>query len=584
MGICIHGIAHPGAPFASLSEQVMAIPPDQPLNLDNRSLKVVYFIGGNGELRLDDATRYPIHAGDLFVLPHPCRQHYFAADRRLGSRLHALIVRLDPEPTGNSGDASPLARYLHDSFPGVVRLPTKGWFDFWDGWIALQQLRNLPATWHYPLARAILTIWLARAAEKMARYPALPADRQWETIDRAAARLAESEGEAHWKELERLKEDPTLTAAFTRHFGKAPSAFSLQIRLERAKAEMVRLSEPLSQVAKRAGFSSLSTFSRAFRHAVGRSPTRYRNQYRSNSTQEETTAPLRNLQALCEPAAPGWHLLSLPHCGPMEEDGVLFPLAGCCEVAGKTPLRLAEGEVLLLWVDARATLEISETTTGSKLVFFPFSLLWPDASASERRHLVRQCRAASRGGRLLALPIERLREIDALRACLFAPVSPHSLQLGHSLVRTLFFGSLSRMEGKSGALTPRPSRHQPLIIEHVHEYIRKNLHRPMTLADVAWDAGVSEEHLARLYRATTGETLFGYIKACRLTKARQLLADTSLPVHTVAERSGFQNAGLFGRTFKATYHETPGAFRQRIAPVFGKGISSRDHDEPPSGS
>lgn len=566
MGIFIHGIAHPGAPFASLSEQVMAIPPDQPLKLDNHSLKVVYFIGGNGELRLDDATRYPIHAGDLFVLPHPCSQHYFAADRRLGSRLHALIVRLEPEATANGGDTSPLASYLRDSFPGVVRLPTKGWFDFWDGWIALQQLRQLPATWHYPLARAILTLWLARAAEKMARYPALPADRQWEAIDRAAARLAESEGEAHWKELERLKEDSRLAAAFTRHFGKAPAAFSLQIRLERAKAEMVRLSEPLSQVAKRAGFSSLSTFSRAFRHAVGRSPSRYRNQYQSHSTCEEATTPRRNLQTLFEPDSPGWRLLLVPHDGPLEEDGALFPLAGCCTVAGKTPLRLAEGEVLLLWVDARATLEIGETITGSQLVFFPLSLLWPDASASERRHLIRQCRAASRGGGVLALPIERWREVDALRTSLLAPVSPHSIQLGHSLARTLFFGSLSRMESQSGSLTPRPSRHQPLIIEHVHEYIRKNLHRPMTLADVAWDAGVSEEHLARLYRATTGETLFAYIKACRLTTARQLLLSTSLPIHAVAEKSGFANAGFFGRTFKAAYRETPGAFRRRAAP------------------
>ncbi|HWL52704.1 MAG TPA: helix-turn-helix domain-containing protein [Chthoniobacteraceae bacterium] len=582
MGIYIHGIAAPGAPFASLSEQVMAIPPDQWLTLENRSLKVVYFIGGNGELRLDGGGRYPIHAGDLFVLPHPCRQHYLAADRRLGNRLHALIVRLDP----GADLTAPLARYLHNAFPGVARLPTHGWFDFRDGWIALQQLRLLPSAWHYPLARALLTVWLARAAEKMARYPALPSDRRWEAIDRAAARLAETAGEAHWKELERLKNDPALAAAFTRHFGKAPSAFSLQLRLERAKAEMVRLSEPLSQIARRAGFSSLSTFSRAFRHAVGRSPTDYRNQYRSAAERSEPTAvPSRAAGLVHGSEADGWQPLSLPWSSPLREAGVLFPLAGCCEVsaARKTPQRLSDRDALLLWIDTRASVTITETVAGGRVVFFPFSLLWPDATARERRDLLRQCRAASGEGGMLPLPVERFREIDALRACLDAPASPHAAELGAALVRLLFFGSLSRIGSQSGTLTPRPSPHRPLIIEHVHEYIRKNIHRPMTLAELAWDAGVSEEHLARLYRAATGETLFGYIKACRLTRASQLLLSTSLPVHAIAEQTGFSNAGLFGRTFKAAFGETPGAFR-RSGGAFGKGISSRDHDAPPSGA
>jgi AraC family transcriptional activator of mtrCDE len=64
---------------------------------------------------------------------------------------------------------------------------------------------------------------------------------------------------------------------FKRAFGMAPMAFVTKTRLHRA-TEMLRSSNlPVKVISSRAGFSSRSHFSRAFRRLYGSDPTTYRN-------------------------------------------------------------------------------------------------------------------------------------------------------------------------------------------------------------------------------------------------------------------------------------------------------------------
>ena len=69
-----------------------------------------------------------------------------------------------------------------------------------------------------------------------------------------------------------------LYRAFQAEFGCSPSAYLIRYRIQRA-AQLLRHSTlPISAVAASVGFEDPLYFSRAFRRAVGQSPTEYRQQ------------------------------------------------------------------------------------------------------------------------------------------------------------------------------------------------------------------------------------------------------------------------------------------------------------------
>jgi AraC-like DNA-binding protein len=64
--------------------------------------------------------------------------------------------------------------------------------------------------------------------------------------------------------------------AFKQSFGMPPHRYLVQQRIERAKAILARSEYSISEIALALGFSHISSFSAAFRHVTGLSPTEYR--------------------------------------------------------------------------------------------------------------------------------------------------------------------------------------------------------------------------------------------------------------------------------------------------------------------
>lgn len=95
---------------------------------------------------------------------------------------------------------------------------------------------------------------------------------------------------------------------------------------------------------------------------------------------------------------------------------------------------------------------------------------------------------------------------------------------------------------------PRPGRVDTVNL--AKEYILKNLTSDLRLGEIAWHAEVSEEHLSRIFRKITGQTVFSYIRQMRLETAKTYLSGTGMSVTEVASRCGFSSAALFSRNFK----------------------------------
>ncbi|MGI6777051.1 MAG: AraC family transcriptional regulator [Acetivibrionales bacterium] len=99
-------------------------------------------------------------------------------------------------------------------------------------------------------------------------------------------------------------------------------------------------------------------------------------------------------------------------------------------------------------------------------------------------------------------------------------------------------------------------------IELLYEYIETNLHRTMSLAELANACQLSKGFLCRLFKQTNGITLFSYINNTRIQRARRLLIETELPIKDISIQCGFENETYFYRMFKRKMHISPIAYRK----------------------
>jgi AraC family transcriptional regulator of adaptative response / DNA-3-methyladenine glycosylase II len=75
--------------------------------------------------------------------------------------------------------------------------------------------------------------------------------------------------------------------------------------------------------------------------------------------------------------------------------------------------------------------------------------------------------------------------------------------------------------------------------------------------------GVSDRHLRRIFEAQFGVSPLQYLQTRRLLTAKQLLADTTLPVTQVALASGFASLRRFNAAFVAHYKLNPTQMRRQ---------------------
>jgi AraC family transcriptional regulator of adaptative response / DNA-3-methyladenine glycosylase II len=87
-----------------------------------------------------------------------------------------------------------------------------------------------------------------------------------------------------------------------------------------------------------------------------------------------------------------------------------------------------------------------------------------------------------------------------------------------------------------------------------------------TLAALAREVGVSARHLRRAMHAALGISPVELAQSRRLGMARQLIADTALPLAEVAYASGFRSLRRFNAAFRACYDCAPSRMRRTRRP------------------
>ena len=99
-------------------------------------------------------------------------------------------------------------------------------------------------------------------------------------------------------------------------------------------------------------------------------------------------------------------------------------------------------------------------------------------------------------------------------------------------------------------------------VKGVIEYLRKNYLSELTLDDIARVACISKFHLAREFKEVTGQTVFGYINALRVTSAAKAIK-AGERISDAGESAGFDNLSYFTRKFKEIMGKKPSEYRKQ---------------------
>ncbi|WP_067476022.1 GlxA family transcriptional regulator [Actinomadura hibisca] len=92
-------------------------------------------------------------------------------------------------------------------------------------------------------------------------------------------------------------------------------------------------------------------------------------------------------------------------------------------------------------------------------------------------------------------------------------------------------------------------------------WLEANLHRPLTLDDIARHAAVSVRTLTRRFREQVGASPLQWLLAARVHRAQQLLEDTDLPVERVAAEAGFGSPVTLRAHFARRVATSPQSYR-----------------------
>ncbi|HEX6685254.1 MAG TPA: AraC family transcriptional regulator [Candidatus Limnocylindrales bacterium] len=100
-----------------------------------------------------------------------------------------------------------------------------------------------------------------------------------------------------------------------------------------------------------------------------------------------------------------------------------------------------------------------------------------------------------------------------------------------------------------------------LVVLRAIEFIEARLNEPITVPQVARFADVSHNHLTRLFRAETGDTVVAYLRRRRLARAEHLLRHSTLPIPTVAATVGIPDLQAFNKACHRELGASPRAIR-----------------------
>ncbi len=94
-------------------------------------------------------------------------------------------------------------------------------------------------------------------------------------------------------------------------------------------------------------------------------------------------------------------------------------------------------------------------------------------------------------------------------------------------------------------------------------HMRDNLHRRLSLGEIAHRAQLSPVHLRRVFKRETSLAPMQYLRTLRIERAKELLESSTLSVKEIAAKVGIDDVSHFVRDFERAIGLPPTKHRAR---------------------
>ncbi|MBH5338342.1 DJ-1/PfpI family protein [Streptomyces pactum] len=128
---------------------------------------------------------------------------------------------------------------------------------------------------------------------------------------------------------------------------------------------------------------------------------------------------------------------------------------------------------------------------------------------------------------------------------------------------------LKRPSGQSQFSVPLEQVATTRRVEQLRHYILRHITEPLTVAQLAGHAHVSDRQLTRIFKSELGTTPYAYIESVRVERARARLESTDDTLERVAADCGFGTVDTLVRAFRRRLDTTPTEYRRRFRTVPG---------------
>jgi len=105
------------------------------------------------------------------------------------------------------------------------------------------------------------------------------------------------------------------------------------------------------------------------------------------------------------------------------------------------------------------------------------------------------------------------------------------------------------------------NRIQNASVQAAVDYIDANYMQKITLDDIARHIYLNRTYASQIFKKHMRVNFADYLEMVRIDKAKELLADTALPITEIASRVGYSNQSYFTKVFKRSTGLSPNAFR-----------------------
>lgn len=127
-------------------------------------------------------------------------------------------------------------------------------------------------------------------------------------------------------------------------------------------------------------------------------------------------------------------------------------------------------------------------------------------------------------------------------------------------LKVLELGSAQLLSEMQTHKSPATSR----AIELVKTYIQEHYAEKINLQEIADTVDMSRNYVANLFKKETGTTIWNYLIAVRMQKAKELLLNSSLKSYEIALKVGYESSIHFSKLFKEQYGLNPMEYKKRM--------------------